>query len=71
MFLLTLFLTNMYAYTAAIDKYHRVQRKSFSGKLKLAFTSLDVISLFDSRILLFEFLKKHHLAVGQVKIRIH
>ena len=47
MFLLTVFLANMYAYTVAIDKYHRVQRKSFSGKLKLAFTSLDVFSLFD------------------------
>ena len=51
-----------------------------SGKLKLAFTSLDVIStssksFLRSRIdftvlLLFEFLKKHHLPVGQVKNRI-
>ena len=63
----------------------RVQRKSFtachSGKLKLAFTSPDVISsspksFLMSRIdftvlLLFEFLKKHHLPVGQVKNRIH
>ena len=48
-----------------------------SGKLKLAFTSPDVIStspksFLMSRIdftvlLLFEFLKKHHLPVGQVK----
>ena len=52
-----------------------------SGKLKLAFTSPDVIStspknVLTSRIdftvlLLFEFLKKHHLPVGQVKNRIH
>ena len=51
------------------------------GKLKLAFTSPDVIStspksFFMSRIdftvpLLFEFLKKHHLPIGQVKNRIH
>ena len=52
-----------------------------SGKLKLAFTSpWDVIStspknFLTSRIyfkvfLLFEFLKKHHLPVGQVKNRI-
>ena len=48
-----------------------------SGTLKLAFTSPDVIStspksFLMSRIdftvlLLFEFLKKHHLPVGQVK----
>ena len=48
-----------------------------SGKLKLAFTSPDVIStspksFLMSRIdftvlLLFEFLEKHHLPVGQVK----
>ena len=52
-----------------------------SGKLKLAFTSPDFIStspksFLMSRIgftvlLLFEFLKKHHLPVGQVKNRIH
>ena len=52
-----------------------------SGKLKLAFTSPDVIStspksFLTSRIdftvlLLFEFLKKHHLPVGRVKNRIH
>ena len=52
-----------------------------SGKLKLAFTSPDVIStspknFLTSRIdftvlLLFEFLKKHHLPVRQVKTRIH
>ena len=52
-----------------------------SGKLKLAFTSPDIISassknFLTSRIeftvlLLFEFLKKHHLLVGQVKHRIH
>ena len=52
-----------------------------SGKLKLAFTSLDFIStspksFLTTRIgftvlLLFEFLKKHHLPVGQVKNRIH
>ena len=51
------------------------------GKLKLAFTSPDIIStspkdFFTSRIdftvlLLFEFLKKHHLPVGQVKNRVH
>ena len=51
------------------------------GKLKLAFTSPDVIStspksFLTSRIyftvpLLFEFLKKHNLPVGQVKNRIH
>ena len=53
-----------------------------SGKLKLAFTSPDVISttgspqnFLTSRIdfivlLLFEFLKKHRLPVGQVKNRI-
>ena len=52
-----------------------------SGKLKLACTSPDVISaspkdVLTSRIdfavlLLFEFLKKHHLPIGQVKNRIH
>ena len=52
-----------------------------SGKLKLAFTSPDVIStspksFLTSRIdftvlLLFEFLKKHHLPITQVKNRIH
>ena len=53
-----------------------------SGKLKLAFTSPDFIStspksFLTSRIidftvlLLFEFLKEHHLPVGQVKSRIH
>ena len=52
-----------------------------SGKLKLAFTSPDVTStspksFLTSRIafkvlLLFQFLKKHHLPVGQVKNRIH
>ena len=51
------------------------------SKLRLAFTSPDVISaspksFLTSRIdftvlLLFEFLKKHHLPVGQVKNRIH
>ena len=51
------------------------------GKLKLAFTSPDVIStspkiFFTSRIdftvlLLFKLLKKYHLPVGQVKNRIH
>ena len=51
------------------------------GKLKLAFTSQDVIStspkiFLTSRIdftvlLLFEFLKKHPLPVGQVKNSIH
>ena len=58
-----------------------MQRNSFSGKLKLAFTSPDVIStspksFSSSRIdftllLLFEFLKEHHLPVGQVKNRFH
>ena len=52
-----------------------------SGKLKQAFTSPDVIStspksFSSSRIdftllLLFEFLKEHHLPVGQVKNRFH
>ena len=52
-----------------------------SGKLNLTFTSPDVIStspksFLRSRIdltvlLLFEFLKKDHLPVGQVKNRIH
>ena len=54
-----------------------------SGKLKLTFTSPDVIStsqkgFLRSRIiidltvlLLFEFLKKDHLPVGQVQNRIH
>ena len=52
-----------------------------SGKLKLAFTSPDVIStspksFLTSRmdftvLLLFKFLKKPHLPVGQVKNRIH
>ena len=52
-----------------------------SGKLKLPSTSPDVIStslksFVTSRIdftvlLLFEFLKKYHLPVGQVKNRIH
>ena len=51
------------------------------GKLKLAFTSPDIIStspknVLTSRIdvtvlLLFEFLKKHYLPVGQGKNRIH
>ena len=51
------------------------------GKLKLALTSPDVIStspesFLTSRIdftvlLLFKFLKKHHLPVRQVKNRIH
>ena len=52
-----------------------------SGKLKLTLTSPDVIStssesFLTSRIdftvlLLFKFLKKHHLPVGKVKNRIH
>ena len=52
-----------------------------SGKLKLAFTSPDIIStspksFLTSRIdftvlLLFELLKEHHLPVGQVKNRTH
>ena len=52
-----------------------------SGKLKLALTSPDVIStspksFLTSRInftvlLLFKFLKKHHLPIRQVKNRIH
>ena len=52
-----------------------------SGKLKLAFTSPDVIStspknFLTSRIdftvlLLFKFLKKPHFPIGQVKNRIH
>ena len=51
------------------------------GKLKLAFTSPDVIStspksFLTSRIdftvlLLFKFLKKHHLPIRQVNNRIH
>ena len=52
-----------------------------SGKLKLTFTSPNIIStspknVLMSRIdftvlLLFEFLKKHHLPVGPDKNRIH
>ena len=52
-----------------------------SGKLKLAFTSPDVISTSPKNFsacridltvpLLFEFLKKYHLPIGQVKNRIH
>ena len=52
-----------------------------SGKLKLAFISPDVISTRPKNFLttridftvlpLFEFLKKHHLPVEQVKNRIH
>ena len=51
-----------------------------SGKLKLAFSSPDIISsspksFFTSRIdftvlLLFDFLKKHQVPIGQVKNRI-
>ena len=51
------------------------------SKLKLAFTSPDFIStspksfltsrIYFTVLLLFEFLKKHHLPVGQVKNRIH
>ena len=51
------------------------------GKLKLALTSSDIIStspesFLTSRIdftvlLLFKFLKKHHLPIGQVNSRIH
>ena len=51
------------------------------GKLKLGFTSPDVIStspknVLTSRndftvLLLIEFLKKHHLPIGQVKNRTH
>ena len=45
-----------------------------SGKLKLAFTSPDVISTSNKKLfvlLLFKFLIKHHLPFGQVKNRIH
>ena len=52
-----------------------------SGKLKLTFTSPDVISTSPKSslkrridltvLLLFEFLKKDHLPIGQVKNRIH
>ena len=52
-----------------------------SGKLKLAFTSSDIISTSPKSfltstidftvLLLFEFLKEHHLPIGQVKNRIH
>ena len=51
------------------------------GKLKLAFTSPDVIStspknfltsrIYFTVLLLFEFLKKHHLPIRQVENRIH
>ena len=51
------------------------------GKVKLAFTSPDFISIspksflmsriYFTVLLLFEFLKKHHLPIGQVKNRIH
>ena len=52
-----------------------------SGKLKLAFTSPDIVSTSPKNVLtiridftvllLFEFLQKHHLPIGQVKNRIH
>ena len=52
-----------------------------SGKLKLAFTSPDVIStspknlwlakLISQFLMLFKSLKSHHLPVGQVNNRIH
>ena len=52
-----------------------------SGKLKLAFTSPDIISTSPKNfltsgidvtvLLLFEFLKKNYLPIGQVKYRIH
>ena len=52
-----------------------------SGKLKLAFTSPDVISISPKKflrsrinltvLLLFKFFKKHQLLVGQVKNRIY
>jgi len=52
-----------------------------SGKLKLAFTSPNVISTSPKSFLtsridftvlpLFELLKKHHLPIGQVKNKIH
>ena len=52
-----------------------------SGKLKLAFTRPDIILTSPKNflairidftvLLLFEFLKKHHLPIGQVKNRIH
>ena len=52
-----------------------------SGKLKLAFTSPDIVSTSRKCFLmsridftirpLFELLKKHHLPIGQVKNRIH
>ena len=68
--------------TFTFDGLCRVQRKSFLQlAITLALTSPDVISsspkiFLTSRIdftvlLLIEFLKKHHLPVGQVKNRIH
>ena len=69
-----------------VNKYQQGAKKIIftachSGKLKLAFTSPDVIStspkiFLTSRIdftalLLFKLLKKYHLPVGQVKNRIH
>ena len=52
-----------------------------SGKLKLAFTSPDIISTSPKTfltcridftvLLLFDFLKKHHLPIRHVKNRIH
>ena len=51
------------------------------GKLKLALTSPNIISTSPQRfltsridftvLLLFKFLKKHHLPIGQVNSRIH
>ena len=68
------------------ENYYQGAKKSIftachSRKLKLAFTNPDVIStspksFLSSRIdftllLLFEFLKEHHLPSGQVKNRFH
>ena len=73
-------------YVHVLPKQHQGAKKIIfaachSGKLKLAFTSPEVIStspknVLTSRIdfsvlLLFKFLKNHHLPVGQVENRIH
>jgi len=80
----TCIVCDMYRYIPQASKFWGVQGAKkiiftacHSGKLKLAFTSPDVIStspksFSSSRIdftllLLFEFLKEHHLPLGQVK----
>ena len=69
----------IYNYTQGAKKI--IFTACHSGKLKLAFTSPEIIStspksflmnrIYFTVLLLFEFLKKHHLPVRQVKNRIH